>query len=653
MTDNSTVRIPERDRHTDPEARIAALTAELRESIDQQAATAEVLRTISSSRDSAQPVFDMIARCAKQLCDGQFCAVFRFDGALIHLVAHHGISAEGAVAYERGFPVPPSRINAISRAIEGRCVAHIPDVEADPGYGSLSVSRAVTFRSIVAVPMMHDGQPIGGIAVSRSVVGLFPAKQIEQLHTFANQATIAIENVRLFKEAEDALKRQTATSEVLRVISSTSTDVQPVFNALVRNAVVLCDALFGIVFRVEDDLIHLVAHHNLTPEVRELLDRLYPMRPSSEHASGRAILSGAMVHVHDVLADPNYHRGVATFGGWRSLLAVPMISREGIATGVIWIARAVAGAFPDNQIALLQTFAEQAVIAVENVRLFRAVEARTAALTLRTSELDQANAQVTALNSQLQSENLRMGSELEVTRRLQLMLLPGADELKQVEGLDIAGHMQPAVEVGGDYFDVLQHEGRVKIGIGDVTGHGLESGVLMVMTQAIVRALLTSGETDHVRFLSTLNQALFGNVQRMGGDKNLTLCLLDYAAGEVKVSGQHEEMIVVRKGGAVERVDTIDLGFPVGLVDDISGFIGQTTVRLAPGDGIVLYTDGITEAENMANEQYGLARLCAVVSRHWSESAEAIKEAVVSDVAAYIGAQTVYDDITLVVLKQQ
>ena len=481
MTCASGACVSQPDEHLDPEQRIAALIAVLRESAEQQAATAEVLRMISSSAHDAQPVFDMIARCAKQLCDGQFCAVFRFDGTLIHLVAHHGISAEGAVAYERGFPMRPSGVNAISRAIEGRCIAHIPDVEDDPGYGSLSVARAVTFRSIVAVPMMCDGQPVGGIAVSRSVVGLFPARHIELLHTFADQAMIAIENVRLFQE----------------------------------------------------------------------------------------------------------------------------------------------------------------------------LKFRTAALTLSGEQLAAVHAQVTALNTQLQSENLRMGSELEVTRRLQLMLLPGAAELQGVQGLDIAGHMQPAVEVGGDYFDVLQHEGRVKIGIGDVTGHGLESGVLMVMTQAIVRALLTSGETDPVRFLSTLNLALFGNVQRMGGDKNLTLCLLDYAAGEVKVSGQHEEMIVVRKGGTAERVDTIDLGFPVGLVDDISAFVGQATVRLAAGDGIVLYTDGITEAENMAGEQYGLARLCAVVSRHWSEPAEAIKDAVVADVAAYIGAQTVYDDITLVVLKQQ
>jgi serine phosphatase RsbU (regulator of sigma subunit)/putative methionine-R-sulfoxide reductase with GAF domain len=642
-----------RDTEVAHEPTREALAGELAEAIEKQAATSDVLRMISSHPTDAQPIFDMIAQRAKQVCEGQFCAVFRFDGEFIHLVANHGMSPEGALVYHQHFPVRPGRINAIGRAIQDRSVTEIPDIEADAEYGSGAVAKAVTFRSIVGVPMMRDGKAIGGIAVSRAAVGRFPAKHIDQLRTFADQAVIAVDNVRMFNESEDALKRQTATSDVLRVISSSPTDTEPVFDTIVRNAVVLCDALFGIVFRVEGDLIRMVAHHNLTPQVLELLGRLYPMRPSAEHASGRVILSGALVHVHDVLADPNYHRGVAAFGGWRSLLAVPMMSREGAAVGVIWIARAAAGPFPDNQIALLQTFAEQAVIAIENVRMFRQLEARTEALTQSADQLAAANAQVTALNTQLKTENLRMGIELDVTRRLQLMLLPGVDELRQVEGLDIAGHMQPAVEVGGDYFDVLQHGGRVKIGIGDVTGHGLESGVLMVMTQAIVRALLASGEIDHVRFLTILNHALFGNVQRMGGDKNLTLCLLDYAAGEMKVSGQHEEMIVVRRDGTVERVDTIDLGFPVGLVEEISQFIGQVTVKLLPGDGVVLYTDGITEAENMADEQYGLARLCAVVSRHWSQSAEAIKDAVVSDVARYIGAQTVYDDITLVVVKQQ
>jgi serine phosphatase RsbU (regulator of sigma subunit) len=201
--------------------------------------------------------------------------------------------------------------------------------------------------------------------------------------------------------------------------------------------------------------------------------------------------------------------------------------------------------------------------------------------------------------------------------------------------------------------EVLQHNGQIKIGIGDVTGHGLESGVVMVMTQAIVRALLANGETDPVRFLATLNRALYGNVQRMGTDKNLTLALLDYAAGDVRLSGQHEAMLVVRDGGTVEVVDTIDLGFPVALTDDIADFIQHTTVRLQAGDGVVLYTDGVTEAEDLTGQQYGLARLCTLLSQHWAASAEVIKERVVTDVHQHIGAQTMYDDITLVVVKRR
>jgi len=186
-----------------------------------------------------------------------------------------------------------------------------------------------------------------------------------------------------------------------------------------------------------------------------------------------------------------------------------------------------------------------------------------------------------------------------------------------------------------------------------VTGHGLESGLVMLMTQTAVQALLQSGESDPVHLLDTLNRTIYNNVQRIKTDKNLTLCLLDYQSGTLKLSGQHEEMIVVRRNGKVELVDTINLGFPIGLDDDIADFIDQTTVQLASGDGVVLYTDGITEAENSDGEQYGLQRLCEVVSYHWVQSAEAIKESVIAEVLKYIGTQEVYDDITLIVLKQK
>jgi len=260
---------------------------------------------------------------------------------------------------------------------------------------------------------------------------------------------------------------------------------------------------------------------------------------------------------------------------------------------------------------------------------------------------------VREMMSVLQADNLRLGAELDVARQLQQMLVPTSEELSQIPGLDIACHMQPASEVGGDYYDVLQHDGRTKIGIGDVTGHGLESGVMSVMTQCVIRALLIQGENNPVRFLDTLNRTLYGNVQRLGTDKNLTLSIVDYEDGQVRVSGQHEYMLVVRQGGELEMVDTIDLGFPIALEDDISSFVHDTTVQLAPGDGVVLYTDGVTEAENEARQQYGLERLCEIVQTHWTGSAEETKAAVLQDLQQYIGEQTVYDDITLVVAKQR
>ncbi|PCJ33396.1 MAG: hypothetical protein COA99_15860 [Moraxellaceae bacterium] len=255
--------------------------------------------------------------------------------------------------------------------------------------------------------------------------------------------------------------------------------------------------------------------------------------------------------------------------------------------------------------------------------------------------------------TKLQTDNMRMSAELDVSREIQQMLLPTSEELEQIQDLDIACYMQPADEVGGDYYDVLQHNGQVKIGIGDVTGHGLESGVVAVMTQCVIRALLLHGEKNPVGFLDTLNRTLYGNMQRLGSDKNLTLLLLDYANGEIKLSGQHETVLVFRQGGEFESIDTIDLGFPLALEEDISSFIGETTVQLSAGDGVVLYSDGITEAENMDKEQYGLERLCHIARLHWAKSAEEIKQALIRDVSLFIGQQTVYDDITLIVAKQR
>ncbi|MDM8566543.1 SpoIIE family protein phosphatase [Candidatus Halobeggiatoa sp. HSG11] len=271
----------------------------------------------------------------------------------------------------------------------------------------------------------------------------------------------------------------------------------------------------------------------------------------------------------------------------------------------------------------------------------------------RTAELANANAEIISLNEQLQAENLRLGAELEISRQIQQMVLPKEAELQKIDNLDIAGFMEPADEVGGDYYEVLNHDGNIKIGIGDVTGHGLESGVIMLMVQTTVRALLLAGISNPEQFLNIINRTVYHNAQRMKTDKNLTLSLLDYQNGILQLTGQHEEVLLVKENGKIERIDTFDLGFMVGVVNDISKFTSHQEISLQPGDGIVLYTDGITEAQNIEEKQYGLERLCKVVSNYWSGNAGDVQRAIVADVKNYIGKQKVFDDITLLILKQK
>jgi len=256
------------------------------------------------------------------------------------------------------------------------------------------------------------------------------------------------------------------------------------------------------------------------------------------------------------------------------------------------------------------------------------------------------------LQRQLKAENLRMSAELAVSRRLQQMLLPSEQELEQIEGLDIAGFMEPADEVGGDYYDVLQHNGRLWFGIGDVTGHGLESGALAIMLQSSIRTLLANNETDPVKLFSALNQMVFHNKRRMKIEKSLTLALVDYQDHQLYLSGQHEEMIVVRNG-QLELIDTTDLGFPIGLDKELADFIHQIKLPLNTGDVVVLYTDGITEAENTEGQLYGLKRLCGIIQQNWQQTAFQIQQAVIQDVRQFIGQQKMFDDITLLILKKK
>ncbi|MEP6520097.1 AAA family ATPase [Microcoleus vaginatus] len=334
----------------------------------------------------------------------------------------------------------------------------------------------------------------------------------------------------------------------------------------------------------------------------------------------------------------------------KSLLCIPIIN-QGKLIGIVYLENnRTAGAFTPDRLEVLKILCSQTSISIENARLYQNLEDK---VNERTAQLAQANGEISSLNKKLKAENVRMSAELDIVKQLQQMVLPKQSELAAIEGLEIAGFMEPADEVGGDYYDVLPQDGQVKISIGDVTGHGLESGVLMIMAQTAVRTLQKMNETDPVKLLDIINQTLYDNLQRINSDKNMTLAILDYAGGVLKLSGQHEEVIVVRADGTLECVDTMDLGFPIGLVEEIGEFISQTEVQLNSGDVVVLYTDGIPEAKNINKAQYGLKRLWQVVVENRHRSAAEIQEAVIADVQQYIGIQRVFDDITLVVMKQK
>jgi signal transduction histidine kinase len=392
-----------------------ALTAAL----EQQTATSEILRVISDSRTDAQPVFDVIVRNAARLCDAVFSGVALRDGDQLTLPAAHGLNAADLNTFLTSFPIPLGPDTVSGRAIlEGR-VVHVRDQAAEPAYARNPGQRVGT-RSIVAVPMLRSGRSIGAISAWRREVRPFTDKQIALLRTFADQAVIAIENVRLFTELQEnnraltaahaqvteALNQQTATAEILRVISQSQTSVQPVFDKIVRSAVALCDGLFSTLFQFDGDVLHIIATHNNTPEALEALHRAYPARPTRALVAGRAILERAVVHIPDIELEPeSQQRAIARAVGWRSALIAPML-REGAPIGVITVGRAEPGPFSDSEIELLKTFADQAVIAIENVRLFKELEARTAELTRSVEKLTALGEVSQAVSSTLDLESV-------------------------------------------------------------------------------------------------------------------------------------------------------------------------------------------------------------------------------------------------------
>ncbi|MGH7768371.1 MAG: GAF domain-containing protein, partial [Candidatus Binatia bacterium] len=356
---------------------------ELAEALEQQTATSEILSVIASSPTDLQPVLDAIAEKAARLCDADDALVRRLDGNISRLVAHFG---QIPTAHVLGEGDVIDRGSVAGRAILDRKTVHIHDLLAAEADFPLLKTRGIAMgvRTGLAVPLMREGVPIGAINIRRTQVRPFSDKQIALLKTFADQAVIAIENVRLFQELQvrnrdltEALEQQTATSEILRVIASSPTDIQPVLNTVAINAARLCEATDAQIRLIEGAGTRLVASFGTLPAPE--------FRPTSPGTpTGRAILNRETIHVRDLAEAMKTEfpesEALVSRSGTRTFLSTPML-REGTPIGVINIRRAEVRPFSDRQIKLLETFASQAVIAIENVRLFKELEARNRDLT--------------------------------------------------------------------------------------------------------------------------------------------------------------------------------------------------------------------------------------------------------------------------------
>src|SRR5882757_907833 len=367
---------------------VSGPSKDLKEAREQQAATAEILKVIASSPDDVQPVLEAVAERAMSLLDAWSVLVTRFDGELLHFGAARGALPDTEQFLRNYYPMRPEAAVFAGRCILERTAINISDAQADPSPQNRERARVRGFRAALSVPMLRDGQPIGVITVSRSEAGAFAANEVELLQTFADQAVIAIGNVRLFDEVQartrdltESLQQQTATADVLKVISRSAFDLQTVLDTLVESAARLCEADMAAITRQKGDEYFRAGSYGFSPEFMDYVKNI-PVKAERATIIGRTLLEGKVTHVRDVHSDPDYSfsEGQRLSGDPRTILGVPLL-REGHPVGALALLRRAVRPFTDKQIELVTAFADQAVIAIENVRLFDEVQAKTRDLT--------------------------------------------------------------------------------------------------------------------------------------------------------------------------------------------------------------------------------------------------------------------------------
>jgi signal transduction histidine kinase len=379
-----------------PKTEVARLIRQLSELAEQQQATSEVLRLISGSSGDLQPVFSNILASAIRLCDAHNGVINRWDGEALQLVATLNMP-QTFVELRKQSPYSRHQHSASGRMLATRKPVHIADLAADKAYleGNPPTVAAVEIggvRTMLAVPMLKEGELVGSFSIGRAEMRPFTEKQIEIVQNFAAQAIVAVENARLLHELRETLQQQTATSKVLEVIASSPGDLKPVFETVLDNATRLCDAEFGNIYRWDGEALHLVVSHN-TPAAFAAFRKSAPFHPSATSLIGRMVKTKAPTHVVDAADNPDYVDrrdpslvAAVELGGVRTYLAIPMLQEDSL-IGAITVFRQEVRPFNDKQIALLTSFAHQASIAIENMRLLTELRQQTDALGRSVAEL--------------------------------------------------------------------------------------------------------------------------------------------------------------------------------------------------------------------------------------------------------------------------